>query len=226
MTLPMSLSFYIKPKHKKSNSVIFQFIWRNKTHYLKKSELVKEYKHGGVKALDFETLVVRFRMTWLKAFLASPNSMCFHIPPSIFERFGGLDFFIKCDFELSKVPFALSQFHKQILHYWKMIFSHNFTPHNSVLWNNRSILSNQKSLFNTKWFNKGIIFIIDIMDSNGIFLEYQSFIYKYVLISTYRDDHSVIKAVPLALARLIQNIVTNSDITPILPKLLIKDYKI
>ncbi len=53
---------------RKANSVIFQFRWRNKTHYLKRSQLVKEYKNGGIKALDFEALIGSFRMNWLNFF--------------------------------------------------------------------------------------------------------------------------------------------------------------
>lgn len=41
-------SLYIAPKNvRKINSIIYKFIWRNKTYYVKKSQLVKEY-NGGV----------------------------------------------------------------------------------------------------------------------------------------------------------------------------------
>ena len=55
---------------KKANSVIFQFIWRNKTHYIKRSQLVREYGKGGVRAPDFEALVGTFRINWIKSYLS------------------------------------------------------------------------------------------------------------------------------------------------------------
>lgn len=61
-----------------------------------------------------------FKIKWLKEFLLKPDSIWFHIPKSIFKRFGGLNFLLKCDFEIPKIPFKLSEFHKQVLHHWKM----------------------------------------------------------------------------------------------------------
>ena len=69
---------------KKANSVIFQFLWRNKTHYVKKSQLVKEYAMGGINALDFKSMFGNFKINWLKKYISQPDSMWFHIPRNIF----------------------------------------------------------------------------------------------------------------------------------------------
>ncbi len=53
---------------RKANSVLFQFLWRNKTHDFKRSQLVKEYNNGGLKALEFEALIGSFRINWLTSF--------------------------------------------------------------------------------------------------------------------------------------------------------------
>lgn len=43
-------SMYVTPKNiKKANSIIYNFIWRNKMHYVKKSQLVKDDRKGGFK---------------------------------------------------------------------------------------------------------------------------------------------------------------------------------
>ncbi len=73
-------------------SPYFQFIWRNKTHYIKRSQMVKEYEKGGANAPDFESLATTFKVNWIKAYLSQPNSMWFHIPRSLFNKTGGLDF--------------------------------------------------------------------------------------------------------------------------------------
>ena len=65
---------------------------------MKRSQLVKEYDVGGIKALDFESVVVSFKIKWLKVYLSPPNSMCFHILRSLFKKVGGLDFLLQCDF--------------------------------------------------------------------------------------------------------------------------------
>lgn len=133
-------SLYVPPRTiKKVNSIIYNFIWRNKTHYVKKSQLVKESNKGGLKTFDFEAMVGVFKINWIKASLSQPESLWSRISRNIFRKVWGLNFLLKCDFEITKVPLKLSVFHRQVLYYWKLIFFHNFTPHCSTLWNNRVI---------------------------------------------------------------------------------------
>ncbi len=44
---------------------------------------------------------------WLRSFLHNTNSIWFTISSSVFGKVGGLEFLIKCDFELSKLPLKL-----------------------------------------------------------------------------------------------------------------------
>lgn len=55
--------------------------------------------------------------------------------------------------------------------FWKMIF----TPHWSILWNNRCILVNQTSIFKPDWSKKVISFVTDLMNNEGVFLDYEVF---------------------------------------------------
>lgn len=205
-----SNSLYISPKPMKAaNSVIFNFLWRNKTHYIRKSQLVKEYKSGGLNALEFESLVGTFKINWLKACLSNPTSMWFHIPWNIFKKIGGLDLLLKCDFEVGKLPLKLSDFHKQILLYWKIVFTHNFSPHGATLWNNRVITVSKKSLFKYEWYDKGIVFVKDLLYENGSLLEYNDFIVKFNIDCTYREFNKICKAIPCSLLMLIRNSLRN-----------------
>lgn len=215
-----SYSLYISPQNiKRTNSIIYQFIWRNKTHYVKKSQLVKEYKKGGLKTIDFEAMVGTFRINWIKHFLNTPSTIWFKIPKNIFDKVGGLSFLLRCDFEISKLPIKLSDYHKQVLHYWKMVFAHNFTPHGSTLWNNRVITINRKSLFIKKWYDNKIIFITDLLDANGQFLTLAEFEIKYNLKSSVREYRKVCEAVPVALLNLIQSYLKYHKGTAALPKI-------
>ena len=91
----------------------------------------------------FGTLKVK----WLKTYLSQPDSMWFNIPRSLFKKIGGLEFILQCDLEVGFLRLKLSNFRTQILHYWKIIFTHNFSSHGSTLWNNRVITVNRKSVF-------------------------------------------------------------------------------
>lgn len=109
-------SLFIAPQNiKKANSIVYNFIWRNKTHYIKKAQLVKTVNKGGLNTIDFESMIGMFRINWIKACLAQSQSIWFHIPKNIFKKVGGIDFLLKCDYEITKLPVKLSEFHKQIL---------------------------------------------------------------------------------------------------------------
>ena len=58
---------------------------------------MKEYDKGGIKAPESESMVGAFRINWIKSCLLQPNSTWFHIPRSLFEKIGGLDFILKCE---------------------------------------------------------------------------------------------------------------------------------
>lgn len=123
----------------------FNFIWKNKHHYIK-NDLVKNYKVGGIKAIDFEIMNGMLKINWLRSFLRNGDEIWFSLPSLIFSKVGGIEFLLVCDFEISKLPIKLSQFYQQVLLQWKMIFKHNFNPHNVPLWNNRAILSRREGL--------------------------------------------------------------------------------
>lgn len=125
----------------------------------------------------------------------------------------------KCDFETMKLPVKLSEFHKQVLYYWKMIFSHKFTPHGSTLWNNRTITINRKTVFKQDWFDKKVIFVIDLMDNHRNFLHFNTFKEKFDVQCSYREFSRICKAIPLALVHLIQNTLSQSRIQAIMPEL-------
>lgn len=213
-------SLYVSPQNiRKANSIIFQFLWKNKTHYIKRSQLVKDYEKGGVRALDFESMIGTFKINWLRACLSQSDSMWFHIPRSLFKELGGIDFLLKCDFETSKIPVTLSNFHKQILHFWKMMFTHNFSPHMSTLWNNRVITANKKTLFIRNWFESGILFVTDLLDLSGALLDYVSFSKRHNFNCPLKEYRKVCCAIPLALRQLIRNTMLHSEVNPALPNL-------
>ena len=108
-------------------------------------------------------------LNWIQSYFLHPNAMWFHTPKSVFKRVEGLEYLIKCDYKISKLPIKLSNFHKQILQYWKIMFTHNFTPYGSTLW--IAIAINRKSLFKKEWNEREVLFIVDLFDEAGQFLE-------------------------------------------------------
>lgn len=152
--------------------------------------------------------------------------MWFSIPSYLFEMVGGIDFLLKCDFDPPKLPLKLSDYHKQVLLYWKMLHKHNFSPYSATIWNNRYILHKKKSLFYKDWMDKGVWAIVHLMDSNGTILEYKCFKSKFNLDCNLKTYSIVTKAIPTTMINMVKASLQYSSVIPALPTLFIGNYNI
>lgn len=154
------------------------------------------------------------KLKWLKSFTTQYEHFWFYLPSKTFMDVGGIAFLLTCDFEISKLPIKLSKFHQQVLHYWKLIYKHNFSPHNTPIWNNRYILIKKKSLYFKEWKENGIWSVQHLMDGRGNILDFNDFSHKYNIECSRNDYWAVIKAIPQALICMIKGTLMYIPITP------------
>lgn len=152
--------------------MLFNFVWKNKTHYVKKSVIMNTNQCGGLHFLDFTTLSNTFKINWLRLFINNPTSLWNFIPNYIFSKIGGLNFLLLCNYNISKIPIKLSNFHKHMLLAWSLLFKHNFSPHRYYIWNNKDILYKNKSLFFENWYRNNILLVGQLYDTNGRLYSY------------------------------------------------------
>ncbi len=164
---------------KKIDQLLCNFVWKNKTHYVKKSVLSNRVSNSGLNFVDFATLNNTFKINWLRNYLKNPSSVWNIIPEYIFSQLGGLSFLLLCDFSIERIPVALSNFHKQALLAWSMIFKHNFSPTNYFIWNNKNICFKYKSLFFENWFKNGINRVSQLFNQDGYLFTYKEFLSCY-----------------------------------------------
>lgn len=103
-----SLSLFVK--HSTANQVnktFLDFIWKNKSHRLKKNVLSNPKEKGGLEILDFIDVVNTFKINRLKRCIRNPDSIFFFIPNFTFNKLGGLSFLLKCNFLPNKRPIKL-----------------------------------------------------------------------------------------------------------------------
>lgn len=124
---------------KKLDSSLFSFIWKHKAHYLKKDILCNQKGNGGLEVLTFETISNMFEINWLCRLGKEKANLWNTIPKFIFNQIGGINFLLKCNYKLEKLPIKLSEFHKQALLSWRLIYTHGFSPTSCYLWNNQYI---------------------------------------------------------------------------------------
>lgn len=187
-----------QPMCKTIDKILYDFVWKNRNHYLKKSVLMNEYSKGGLSFLDFSTLNYTFKINWIKWYLECPTNLWNFIPHYVFSSVGGLQFLLVCTYNIEKIPVKLSSFHKQMLLAWSLIYKHNFTPHRFYIWNNRYILYKNKSLFFQKWYDNNILLVNQLFNQCGQLYNYTEFIHHFGIPISPKDFSIVFDAIPSA----------------------------
>ncbi len=195
------------------NNLNFKFIWKNKCQYIRRADVVKSIEEGGLNAFDFSVMNGVLRLKWLSSFILHKDSFWFSIPKVIFQKMGGIEFLLRCDYNVCKLPVKLSNYHQKVLLYWKLIYNHNFTPHNSPLWNNRYVLTNRQSLFLETWLDKGIWALSQLMDKQGNLLSHENLCVKYNLQCSIQEYNKVMKAIPTLFKMMTQQLVVHSNVS-------------
>uniref|UniRef100_A0A3P9LWP5 Reverse transcriptase domain-containing protein n=1 Tax=Oryzias latipes TaxID=8090 RepID=A0A3P9LWP5_ORYLA len=187
------------------DKMLFNFIWRNKNHYIKKTVVMNTYDKGGLNFLDFCTLNNTFKINWLRHFIKNPTSIWNFIPNYIFSKLGGINFLLFCNYNVQKIPIKLSSFHKQMLLSWSLIYKHNFSPHRYYIWNNKDITYRHKSLFYPSWFNQNILLVHQLFNSNGALMSHEEFCFKYSIKIPKTEFNFVLKAIPKCIITLFKS---------------------
>ena len=76
-----------------------------------------------------------------------------------------------------------------------------------ILFNNKEILVGGKPIFIREWFNNNILFIQDLLNSNGQFMSFQEFMNKSACKTNFLQFYQVISAIPKHLVTKAKNTV-------------------
>ena len=129
-----ALSLYVQDSTSKEiNNILTNFAWKNRHHYLKKDILSGPRKEGGFDLLNIFDLNNTFKIKWIKECLRASDSIWYFIPNNIFKQLGGLHFLLTCNYKTTKLPIKLSKCIQQALLGWKLCYTHNFSPHKTII---------------------------------------------------------------------------------------------
>ena len=119
---------------------------------------------GGLKAPDLESQNKALRLVWLNR-LAKRKSWS-QIAHYYFDKYGGFEFLLKCNYDhnmLEEIP----TFYRLMLEFLDELI---IKPEsNNILWNNKEIKINGRTIFLKEWFNNGIMTISDMLKENNLF---------------------------------------------------------
>ena len=91
-------------------SELCSFLWRNRKDKIKRAVIYQPLKEGGLNFVNFETMVKCLRLAWIKRFLTNSNDSWKAIPNYYFSSYGGLQFLLRCNYNVNYVTKDLPPF--------------------------------------------------------------------------------------------------------------------
>ena len=123
------------------------------------------------------------------------------IPNTFFNRYGGLSFLLKCNYNTKKLNRNIPLFYIELLDYFKELKSLYNDCYSSILllWNNENITIEGKSLYWKKLADKGVLSVQDLLNNNGNYLTYEDFKQKYGIDINFIYYFQLLAAIPSSL---------------------------
>ena len=140
------------------NRIIFKVFWRGQDRVVR-TAMINYYENGGLRVLDFETLVKSVRLSWFRRLFACENAGWKCYLTHLLKPFGGL-FLLQCDYDPKDYNIS-NQFYAELIQFWaefRTVFSDKDNK-SSIIWSNKNIRIDGKPVFYKKIYEKNILFI-------------------------------------------------------------------
>ena len=119
-------------------------------------------------------MVKPLRLSWIRRLLDDTNCNTYWKTITIYyylDKYGGLAFLLRCNYETKCSDPNLPLLYRELLQYFHEVTSMygSNQERKFILWNNKEITIEGKTLFWKKWFEKGIYLVQDLLDNDGKF---------------------------------------------------------
>ena len=124
--------------------------------------------------LDIESMALAQRIICLKKYIEDDVCSWKFFLDHYLEIVGG-KFILHCQFDTRKLPISLPVFYKDCLEAWSSLTNKEVNSYedimSQVVWNNKHILCQGKSLYQAFLHKSGIIKVGDLVSKDGLFLK-------------------------------------------------------
>ena len=176
---------------------LYKFLWNNGPDRISRKNIVKNIQAGGLRMVNVTVFITALKVTWLRRLIMFSDSDNWSTLSRInFNKLFSLgDSYIKTVINDLRNPFW-----KHILESWVQ-YIRSFKIDNLVkiiyspLCGNSLINRNGNYIIN-EWYNKGIRNVIDLIDENGLFYQFQTLQERYGIHGTYLDYMQLINRIP------------------------------
>ena len=176
---------------------LFNFIWKNKKDRIKRTTLYQDLEKGGIRMTDVDLMFRSLRLAWIPRILTAGDCNWCTVPYHFFRKLGGLNFLLRCNYDPKHLP-PLPIFYRKILVFFKELKTIYGYDHGSdlVLFNNREILVDNKTVYLTNWVQNEVISITDLLKEDRNFLSFQEFSDKFGCKTNFLQYYQIISAIP------------------------------
>ena len=189
------------PPHYKdiSNKLITDFVWNNKKSKTKRDTLIGPKERGGLDLPEFESTSKSLQTAWVQKMKKSVEDQWMAIPPFYLKNVGG-PFIFYCDYDVKFLDLNnILAFYTDVLNTWaevrEQISDNEICFRSVILWNNKHILIDGKSVHWKEWHEAGILRIKDLLDENNRFLTLDKFFSKTGLKAPFTKLYGLISAI-------------------------------
>ena len=195
ITLPNPSEQFLK----EFNSLINNYIWDGPVNKIKQQVCIKNYHEGGLKFTDLHAYISSMKCTWIRRYLNGYGRW-----KVIFENNFNVKYLLNCGtgFIQYTIDHTQNLFWKDTFKSWKLITEiHKTKTHRErsilaePLWYNELIKVNSRTVFYKDFFEKGIYYISDLLDENGIFIDFKVFARTFDIKCNFLLYHGLVNAV-------------------------------
>ena len=182
------------------DEAITHFLWGGKQPKIAKGVIEKQIEDGGLKMPNIYIKAKAWKSMWLKRASLNPQNNWVYI---LNELLGAMTFnhFILCSSDKrTKLLYKLPKFyHSIILDWYKLSSDKKYTNvdiQNEVLWYNTNITIEKNMVFWKHWYDKGVLYVKDILDENANFMNHEAIKNKYGINTNFLETLQLRQALP------------------------------
>ena len=146
------------------DKIIYEYIWKGKKAMIKKSTLIGEYKHGGLKAPHIWSIIKAQQALWIKKYIDSNEAQWKNVLDTYLKPCGKT-FLCYCNYAVEKLPKTMPKFYLNCLRQWQEIIQlieYRTTLSQQMVWNNKEICVNGNPVYYDYFREAGLWTIKDL----------------------------------------------------------------
>ena len=162
--------------------------------------LIDDIEDGGLKMLDLESMISAQRVMCLKKYVENYQSSWKYVLDFYLKKVGG-KYLFQCNFDHRTLSITLPIFYRECLQAWSSMTNYDSSSYegimSQIIWNNKYILSEGKSIFLSVFYNLGILKVGDLVSREGFFLKSDKILISSFSPSLFFSPMGVLDAIPM-----------------------------